>query len=108
MVSQNLKKNIKIDFTFIQQLKISIMSLKSKEILLKSLYWAFTLIRAKALETKNDDIFELSNLLNNVPLQLLKAKTKSEYDKILAELEEDVDTNIVLKNFLNQVKGKVE
>jgi hypothetical protein len=87
-------------------LEILTMKMKPKEILYRSLYYALMEIRFEAYEAQNKSVFALSNLLNNIPLKLLKADTEEDYAKILQELELDVENNKGLKAFLTQIKEK--
>jgi hypothetical protein len=82
--------------------------MKSKKILAKLLYYGLTEIRAKAKETKNNDIFVLARFLTNLPLELSVAKTEEDYDNILAKLEEASKTNAGLQSFIKQVTEKKE
>lgn len=73
--------------------------MNSKEKLYKLLYIALLEIRAEANVFDNKKVFEISNLVHNLPLKLLKA-TEDSYEKILSELTDSAEGNSSLSDLL--------
>lgn len=78
----------------------------SRVILHKFLYLSLIEIRSLSTKDESDKIFQISNLIHNLPLKMLHKKNLAEYDDILDGLVEQALPNaylsqLILGNFPN-------
>jgi transcriptional regulator len=73
--------------------------MNSKEKLYRVIYLALLEIRADANISSDKKTFEISNLIHNLPLKLLKSDGEN-YDEILSDLIESGSNNKGLSSWL--------
>ena len=72
----------------------------TKNQLFRYLYYALIGLRANAYERGDQYDFAITNLLHNLPLQLLRENV--DYDELLEQLKEAAANNKGLTDWLNQ------
>lgn len=76
----------------------------SREKLLKILYLSLTEIKLEATELKNNKLFGISSHINNLPLEILKAKSNEDFDTILVNYIDSVKDKKALKNIIKNAE----
>lgn len=80
--------------------------IREKELLYKLIYQVLIEIREEATLIENKKILYLSDLVHNVPLQLLKAENENDYNNILEKIGDRAESRGMqswLKNALSQL-----